>query len=124
MTIRQTRRRRQRVASLGSMSRFYECRHLANGPKSGPARESASRGSTEGASHRDPRAAAQVASIDRGPAEGPLRVTLAQMMRVYREPGLSVAVIAHDSIDWANGYGVTSARVEHGTLSLDADVNR
>jgi CubicO group peptidase (beta-lactamase class C family) len=85
------------------------------------------------------------------PGEAPLEVTLAQMMTVYKEPGFSVAVIDHNRVAWAKGFGVTEAGgsmavtphtlfqaasiskpvtaagvlwlVQHGELSLDEDVN-
>jgi CubicO group peptidase (beta-lactamase class C family) len=93
-----------------------------------------------------------VLTIDRGPDEPRLPVTLAQMMNIYREPGLSIAVIEHGQIAWSNGFGVTGAGehtpvtphtlfqaasiskpvtaagalwlVQQGKLSLDGDVNR
>lgn len=92
-----------------------------------------------------------VLTIDLAPGTAPLRVTLAQMMHVFREPGFSVAVVERDTIAWAKGFGVTMPGgrvpvdahtlfqaasiskpvtaagalwlVERGKLSLDADVN-
>lgn len=81
----------------------------------------------------------------------PLRLSLAQLMELYKVPGLSIAVIDDFKIAWAKGYGTigtgsstpVTARtlfqagsiskpvaatgalylVEHGKLSLDEDVN-
>ena len=39
----------------------------------------------------------------------PLRQSLEQLMRAYKVPGLSVAVIDNFKIAWAKGYGVTEA---------------
>jgi CubicO group peptidase (beta-lactamase class C family) len=92
-----------------------------------------------------------VLTLPLAPEEAPLRVTLAQMMDIYKVPGFSVAVIDHDRVAWARGFGVTAAGgstpvtdrtlfqaasvskpvtaagalwlVEHGKLSLDEDVN-
>jgi CubicO group peptidase (beta-lactamase class C family) len=83
--------------------------------------------------------------------EPPLQVTLGQMMAIYKEPGFSVAIIDHNRVAWAKGFGVTAAGglapvtphtlfqaasiskpvtaagvlwlVQHGKLSLDEDVN-
>lgn len=76
--------------------------------------------------------------------------TLAQRMQAWHVPGVSIAVIHHDAIEWAKGYGVTRVGggpvtdqtlfqagsiskpvaamaalhlVEQGKLSLDTDVN-
>jgi len=93
-----------------------------------------------------------VLTLELAPGEPPLRVTPAQMMSIFREPGFSVAVVEHDHIAWAKGFGVTAAGertpvtprtlfqaasiskpvtaagalwlVQHGKLSLDEDVNR
>lgn len=92
-----------------------------------------------------------VLTLELAPDQPPLQVTLAQMMSVFKEPGYSIAVIDHDRIAWAKGFGVTAAEggkpvtahtlfqaasiskpvtaagalwlVEHGQLSLDEDVN-
>src|SRR5438309_120076 len=39
--------------------------------------------------------------------EDPLRITLRQMMDIYKVPGFSTAVIEHSRIVWAKGFGVT-----------------
>lgn len=93
-----------------------------------------------------------VLTINVGPTEPALQVTLAQMMSVYHEPGLSVAVIERGQIVWADGFGVTAAKgrtpvtphtlfqaasiskpvtaagalwlVQQGKVGLDSDVNR
>ncbi len=93
-----------------------------------------------------------VLSIDVGPREPALHVTLAQMMGIYHEPGLSIAVIEHGQIAWASGFGVTGPGehrpvtphtlfqaasiskpvtaagalwlIQRGKLSLDENVNR
>lgn len=82
----------------------------------------------------------------------PLETDLGQLMKLYKVPAVSVAVIDNFKIDWANGYGVTDAGgtnpvttrtlfqaasiskpvvaaaalhlVQEGKLSLDDDVNR
>jgi CubicO group peptidase (beta-lactamase class C family) len=82
----------------------------------------------------------------------PIHLSLQELMKLYRVPGLSVAVIDHYKIAWAKGYGVTEAGastpvtphtlfmagsiaktptaaaalylVEHGKLALDEDVNQ
>jgi CubicO group peptidase (beta-lactamase class C family) len=92
-----------------------------------------------------------VLTLPLAPGEAPLEVTLAQMMTIYKEPGFSVAMIDHNRIAWAKGFGVTAAGdstpvtphtlfqaasiskpvtavgvlwlVQHGKLSLDEDVN-
>ncbi|HEY4088380.1 MAG TPA: serine hydrolase domain-containing protein [Bryobacteraceae bacterium] len=43
------------------------------------------------------------------PGEAPLEVTLAQLMAIYKDPGLSIAVIDHNRLSWARGFGVTAA---------------
>jgi len=85
------------------------------------------------------------------PGEEPLRVSLRQMMAIFKVPGFSIALIDHDRIAWAQGYGVTEPSgsvpvtpatlfqaasvskpitaagglwlVEHGKLGLDEDIN-
>ncbi|HLJ86631.1 MAG TPA: serine hydrolase [Candidatus Angelobacter sp.] len=92
-----------------------------------------------------------VLTLPLAPGEAPLKVTLAQMMAIYKEPGFSIAVIDHNRVSWARGFGVTAAGgsipvtpgtlfqaasiskpvtaagllwlVQHGKLSLDEDVN-
>jgi CubicO group peptidase (beta-lactamase class C family) len=84
-------------------------------------------------------------------AEPPLRLSLEQLMQLYKVPGLSVAVIDNFKIAWAKGYGVTEtgshnlvtvhtlfqagsiskpvaatgtlSLVQQGKLSLDQNVN-
>ncbi len=92
-----------------------------------------------------------VLTIELSPDEPLLQVTLYQLMAIFKEPGLSIAVIDHNRIAWAKGFGVTSASgqtlvtpqtlfqaasiskpitaagalwlVQQGRLSLDEDVN-
>ncbi len=45
--------------------------------------------------------------------EPPLRLSLEQMMKLYKVPGLSIAVVDNFKIAWAKGYGVT----EPGSLN-------
>jgi CubicO group peptidase (beta-lactamase class C family) len=47
-------------------------------------------------------------SIPMGEGEPALHLTLEKMMKLYRVPGLSVAVIDNYKIAWAKGYGVKS----------------
>jgi CubicO group peptidase (beta-lactamase class C family) len=89
--------------------------------------------------------------IPLGENEPPLQLNLQDLMKLYKVPGLSVAVIDNFKIAWAKGYGVTEAGmrnpvtvhtlfqaasiskpvtamgslylVEHGKLSLDENVN-
>jgi CubicO group peptidase (beta-lactamase class C family) len=89
--------------------------------------------------------------ISLGPNEAPVRLSLPELMKIYKVPGLSVAVIDDFKIAWAKAYGVTEAGsdtpvtvhtlfqagsiskpvaatgalylVEHGKLSLDENVN-
>ncbi len=89
--------------------------------------------------------------ISLGPNEPPLQLNLTELMKIYKVPGLSVAVIDNFKIAWAKAYGVTEAGsttpvtvhtlfqagsiskpvaatgalylVEHGKLSLDENVN-
>jgi CubicO group peptidase (beta-lactamase class C family) len=95
-------------------------------------------------------AAAVDLSID--PNAAPMRLSLTQLMELYKIPGLSIAVIDNYQIVWAKAYGVTDAGsktpvttetlfqagsiskpvaatgtlwlVEKGKLSLDEDVNQ
>lgn len=90
-------------------------------------------------------------TIDMGPGEPPLAVTLAELMEVFRVPGMSIAVVVDNRIAFSASFGVTEAGgttpvtpatlfqaasiskpvaamgalwlVERGKLSLDADVN-
>jgi CubicO group peptidase (beta-lactamase class C family) len=94
---------------------------------------------------------ATAVDIPMGEKEPPVRLSLAQLMELYKVPGLSIAVIDDFKIVWAKGYGtigtgssapVTTrtlfqagsiskpvaatgmlALVERGKLSLDEDVN-
>ena len=89
--------------------------------------------------------------ISLGSNEAPLQLNLAELMKIYKVPGFSVAVIDNFKIAWAKAYGVTEAGsakpvtvhtlfqagsiskpvaatgalylVEHGKLSLDENVN-
>src|ERR1700691_1444315 len=47
--------------------------------------------------------------ISLGPNEAPLQLNLAELMKIYKVPGLSVAVIDNFKIAWAKAYGVTEA---------------
>ena len=86
------------------------------------------------------------------PGEPPLQMTLQELMKLYKVPGLSIAVIDNYKIIWAKAYGVTDAGsntpvttttlfqagsiskpvaataalylVQQGKLSLDEDVNQ
>ncbi len=86
------------------------------------------------------------------PSQPPIELTLKQFMEKYNIPGLSVAVIDNYKIAWTGAFGVTAPGgtepvttstlfqagsiskpvaavgamwlVEHGKLSLDADVNK
>ncbi|HKF22889.1 MAG TPA: serine hydrolase [Candidatus Angelobacter sp.] len=86
-----------------------------------------------------------------GQPEPPLEMTLQQLMKTFKIPGLSVAVIDNYKVAWAKGYGVIGPDssepvttrtlfqagsiskpvaavgamwlVEHGKLALDEDVN-
>jgi CubicO group peptidase (beta-lactamase class C family) len=86
-----------------------------------------------------------------GQPDPPLEMTLQQLMKTFKVPGLSVAVIDNYKIAWAKGYGVLGPGssqpvttrtlfqagsiskpvaavgamwlVEHGKLALDEDVN-
>jgi CubicO group peptidase (beta-lactamase class C family) len=89
--------------------------------------------------------------ISLGPNEAPVQPSLPELMKLYKVPALSVAVIDNFKIAWAKAYGVTEAGtntpvtthtlfqagsiskpvaatgalylVEHGKLSLDENVN-
>jgi CubicO group peptidase (beta-lactamase class C family) len=91
-------------------------------------------------------------ALDRPQGEAPTPASLIDRMRHYNVPGVSIAVIENEKIDWARGYGLAEARttrnvdtntlfqaasiskpvtamaalhfVEEGKLSLDEDVNR
>jgi CubicO group peptidase (beta-lactamase class C family) len=49
-----------------------------------------------------------VLTLPLAPGEAPLNVTLAQLMTIFKEPGFSVAVINHNRVAWAKGFGVTA----------------
>lgn len=94
---------------------------------------------------------ANVVDIPLGANESPLRLNLKELMKVYKVPALSVAVINNFGVAWAKAYGVVDggsnkpattsslfqagsiskpvaaagalALVEQGKLSLDEDVN-
>jgi CubicO group peptidase (beta-lactamase class C family) len=94
---------------------------------------------------------AEAAEISLAPNEPPLRMSLEKLMEVYKDPGLSIAVIENYQIVWTKAYGVTDVGsnkpvttktlfqagsiskpvaatgalflVEKGKLSLDEDVN-
>src|SRR5580698_6940972 len=89
--------------------------------------------------------------ISLGPNEAPIQPSLPELMKLYKVPALSVAVVDNFKIAWAKAYGVTEAGattpvtthtlfqagsiskpvaatgalylVEHGKLSLDENVN-
>ena len=113
----------------------------------------ASTGSTSPQASQDERIQkieATVIDVPTGNKE-PLRMSLAQLMDLYKVPALSIAVIEDYKIAWAKGYGTIGAGssapvttetlfqagsiskpvaatgalylVEHGKLSLDEDVN-
>ncbi len=93
-----------------------------------------------------------IARIPLSDAESGKPLNLEQLMQLYKCPGLSVAVVDNFKIAWTKAYGVTEAGsqtpvtihtlfqagsiskpvaatgtmslVEHGTLSLDEDVNQ
>lgn len=106
----------------------------------------------------DPQLAARIQRVENGippislgPNEAPLQLSVQELMKIYKVPGLSVAVIDNFKIAWARAYGVTEAGsntpvtvhtlfqagsiskpvaatgalylVEHGKLSLDENVN-
>lgn len=84
-------------------------------------------------------------------AKSPLRFTLSDLMRLYKVPGISVAVVQRNKLAWAKGFGFVAPGssapvtpetlfqaasiskpitavgalwlVEHGKLDLDSDVN-
>src|SRR5580698_774311 len=92
-----------------------------------------------------------ILTLPLAPGEAPLAVTLSQMMAIFKVPGYSIAVIDHDRLAWARGFGVTAPGgrtpvttrtlfqaasiskpvtaagilrlVQEGKLSLDEDVN-
>jgi CubicO group peptidase (beta-lactamase class C family) len=94
---------------------------------------------------------ATVVDIPMGEKEPPLRLSLAQLMELYKVPGLSIAVVEGYKIVFAKGYGTIGTGssapvgtrtlfqagsiskpvaacgalylVEHGKLALDEDVN-
>jgi CubicO group peptidase (beta-lactamase class C family) len=103
--------------------------------------------------------AARIERVERGMPplrrrddEAPLRLDLVQLMRLFKVPGLSIAVIDDFKIAWAKGYGVKDvgssepvtvhtlfqagsiskpvaavgalSLVQRGKLALDEDVNR
>src|SRR5580693_9265259 len=64
----------------------------------------------------DPQLAARIQRVENGippislgPNEPPLRLNLEELMKIYKVPGLSVAVIDNFKIAWAKAYGVTEA---------------
>src|SRR5262249_25653876 len=92
---------------------------------------------------------ATAVELPRASGEAPLRLSLAELMKVYNDPGLSIAVIENYKIVDVKAYGVISQGsapvttrtlfqagsiskpvaatgalylVEHGKLSLDANV--
>ena len=93
-----------------------------------------------------------IAPIELTKGETPLTLDLERLMKLYKDPGLSVAVIDNYKVAWAKAYGVTESGgstpvttrtlfqagsiskpvaatgalylVEQGKLSLDEDVNR
>src|SRR6266498_2745300 len=108
--------------------------------------------SKAGDSSRLRRVEATAVELPGGPGEAPTRLSLAELMKLYNVPGLSIAVIEDYKIVDAKAYGViepgsgtpvtiktlfqagsiskpvaaTGALylVEHGKLSLDEDVNQ
>ncbi|HEX7158636.1 MAG TPA: serine hydrolase [Edaphobacter sp.] len=106
----------------------------------------------QGQSGRLQRIEATAAELPGATGESPLRLSLADLMKAYNVPGMSIAVIEHYKIVEAKGYGVVEAGsstpvtvhtlyqagsiskpvaatgalhlVEEGKLSLDEDVNQ
>jgi CubicO group peptidase (beta-lactamase class C family) len=106
---------------------------------------------TEDPSPRIQRIATKVIDLQLAPGEQPIRLNLAELMDLYKVPGLSIAVIDNFQIAWAQAYGVIGADskapittktlfqagsiskpvaatgalylVQQGKLSLDEDVN-
>jgi CubicO group peptidase (beta-lactamase class C family) len=94
---------------------------------------------------------ANVATIPMGTGQAPLQLNLRELMEQFHDPGLSVAVVDRFQIVWSKAYGVVATGsttpvttktlfqagsiskpvsatgalylVEHGSLSLDEDVN-
>ncbi len=62
-----------------------------------------------------PSEAARVARVEAGlapltvPGEAPIRLSIPQLMEMYKVPGLSIAVFDKHALVWAKGYGVTQA---------------
>ncbi len=48
-----------------------------------------------------------VVTLPLAPGEAPLEVTLSQLMAIFKVSGYSIAVIDHDRVAWARGFGVT-----------------
>ncbi|MCX6555454.1 MAG: serine hydrolase [Candidatus Aminicenantes bacterium] len=99
-----------------------------------------------------PPAAGQAGRLRPSPCGAPKLLTLAERMAFYKVPGVSIAVINHNRIEWTKGYGVLKAGstaavtpgsffeaasttkavvaaivlnlVQKGKLDLDADVNQ
>lgn len=77
------------------------------------------------ASAREATTAERIARIESGfrpievKGEAPLKLTLADWMKLVRVPGLSVAVFDNFQVVWTKAYGV----VQRGKLSLDDNVN-
>lgn len=53
-----------------------------------------------------------------GKGQTPAPHKLEDRMRFYRTPGIGIAVIHHGQIDWARGYGLTTADA-HGNVTSD-----
>ena len=92
-----------------------------------------------------------VLSIPAAPDKPALTFTLGDLMRIYKDPGFSVAIVEDNKLTWAKGFGVVATGsttpvttetlfqaasiskpiaaagglwlVEHGKLKLDEDVN-
>jgi CubicO group peptidase (beta-lactamase class C family) len=90
-------------------------------------------------------------TVPLAPGQTPLAITLRELMNIYKDPGFSVAIVEHNKLAWARGFGVTTPGgtmsvtpdtlfqaasiskpvaaagglwlVEHGKLDLDKDVN-
>src|ERR1700674_1950700 len=74
------------------------------------------------------RITATVLEIPMGGKEPPLHLNVAQLMKAYNVPGLSVAVIDNYQIVWAKGFGVigtgSSTPVKTSTLFQAGSISK
>ncbi len=146
-------KRRAREASMV----FAVALACAAGQAGGQGRPAADAKSSRGAEAEVPGQEAHIRKIEAMAVDVPMaekepvRLSLAQLMELYKVPGLSIAVIEDFKVVWAKGYGTTGAGsnvpvttrtlfqagsiskpvaatgalylVEHGQLALDEDVN-